>query len=88
MLGPWLRSVLRGQGGGVRRSGHPESPCRPVYLLGRAGGRCPPKGRGCWASRTKAAGAGKELWPGLMALKKRKHKIGELWGDINRVVRH
>lgn len=52
---------------------------RPVHLPGPGAGRgeravgCPPKGRGCWASRTKAGG-GRErsVWLGLMALKKKK----------------
>lgn len=49
-----------------------------------------PKGSGAaWPQGQRQVGAGEGAVAGsLMALEKKKHKTGELWGDINRAVRH
>lgn len=86
-------------GVGVRRAWRPEVPTLRASLSEAScqGPRLPAGGGQPVAQRVMGLpglkdkgrqGQGKELVAGsLMALEK-KHKTGELWGDINRAVRH
>lgn len=83
-------------GGSGDRKSRPRAVCPeqglPLRSLSTCWGRQPVSQRamGLLGLKDKGRqGQGKELVAGsLMALKKKKHKIGELWGDINRAVRH
>lgn len=76
--------------GGWWQGGHPEPGLWPrslstcwerTALLPKGGGAARPQGQ-------RQAGAEEGAMAGSLMAPKKKHKTGELWGDINRAVRH